>query len=95
MSLKIERDPDEAIKKKVANILPKVLDFDPKKRPNFPEICKILESEKSFKDQLIKTKRKIRGIIKERDEFEEKLKKLFDEHNKCPGIHKDLKVSFL
>ena len=38
MSLKIERDPDEAIKKKVANILPKVLDFDPKKRPNFPEI---------------------------------------------------------
>ena len=92
MNLKIKRDPSGAVKNKAMDILPKVLDYEPKKRPTFSMINAMFMSEESCKNELEKANQKLSQVIKERDEHKKKIQNLLDEHNKCSAIHKDLKV---
>ena len=93
-NFEVKRDPDGSIKKKASEILQKVLDLNPKLRPNFSTISTILSNEESVKDELKRIKQILLKVIQERDKFKAQRKALFDDHNKCSDIQIDLLVEF-
>ena len=92
-SLKINGDSDGSIKKRAIDILQKVLDPNPKLRPNFSMITIMLLTEGS--QELEGIKEKLFQVTKERDEFKDKYQELFAEHNKFSDICNKLLVYLL
>ena len=91
-NLKVKGDPDRSITKKAVSILVKVLDLNPRRRPNFRQIVSMISTEESYNDKLEKTNRELLEVAKERDEFKARFERLFAEHNKCPGMQKNFRA---